>query len=424
MYANGVSLSARKQELHTIWNDEKCGAFSFFRESRVITHRLVSQEDPLVMAKRKSIDGAIVRRVSSKQFVLAVRSPLSSTRRAVGAPKSTALLGELRKMILKARQGVAHAVDAGLTTLYWHIGRRIHQDILQSERGEYGERIVAVLSEKLESEFGRGFGTRNLFRMIRFAEVFPDDRIVSALRTQLGWTHFKAIIPMTDPIKRDFYSQLCRVERWSTRTLEKKIGAMLFERSALSKKPAKLAAMELKQLRLRDKVTPDIVFRDPYILDFLGLKDTYSEKDAESAILREMESFILELGVGFCFVARQQRMQIDDRDYYLDLLFYHRSMRRLIAIELKMGKFEAEDKGQMELYLSWLRKHACQTGEAAPLGMILCAGKRDEHIELLELQKSGIHVASYKLNVLPKEKIQRKFRQAVRLVRLKSEKNA
>jgi predicted nuclease of restriction endonuclease-like (RecB) superfamily len=271
------------------------------------------------------------------------------------------------------------------------VGRRIRQDILKEKRADYGGQIVASLSRQLEAEFGRGFSRRNLFNMVRFAEVFPDFEIVTALRTQLGWTHFRQVIPIDDPLKRHFYAEMCRIERWSTRTLEKKIGSMLYERTALSRKPAKLAELELQQLRDEDKLTPDLVFRDPYILDFLGLKDTYAERDLEAAILREMEAFILELGVGFCFVARQQRMQVDDRDYYLDLLFYHRKLRRLIAIDLKLGKFEAADKGQMELYLGWLKRHACEPDEAEPLGMILCAGKSEEHIALLELQQSGIH---------------------------------
>jgi predicted nuclease of restriction endonuclease-like (RecB) superfamily len=301
------------------------------------------------------------------------------------------------------------------------VGRRVRQDILREKRAEYGEQIVSALSAQLELEFGRGFGEKNLRRMIQFAEAFPDEKIVAALRRQLGWTHFKAIIPMTDPLKRDFYAEMCRIVRWSTRTLEKKIGSMLFERTALSRKPSKLAEMELNQLREADKITPDLVFRDPYILDFLGLKDTYAEKDLEAAILREMEAFILELGVGFCFVARQQRMQIDDRDYYLDLLFYHRKLRRLIAIDLKIGKFEAADKGQMELYLGWLKRYACEPGDAEPLGMILCAGKSEEHIALLELQKSGIHVASYWTDALPKKELERKLHEAVRLARARLE---
>jgi len=346
-----------------------------------------------------------------------------STRRtevvALPAKRLTVLLADVRELILHAREGVARAVDAGLTTLYWHVGQRIRQDILKEKRAEYGEQIVSALSAQLEQEYGRGFGTRNLFRMVRFAEVFPDPKIVSALRTQLGWTHFRAIIALDDPLKRDFYAEMCRLEGWSTRTLEKKISSMLYERTALSRKPDKLIRQELKQLREEDKVTPDLIFRDPYILDFLGLKDTYGEKDVEAAILREMESFILELGVGFCFVARQQRMQIDYRDYYLDLLFYHRKLRRLIAIDLKIGQFEAADKGQMELYLGWLKRHACEPDEAAPLGMILCAGKSTEHIALLELQRSGIHVASYWTELLPKKELERKLHEAVRRARMR-----
>jgi len=247
--------------------------------------------------------------------------------------------------------------------------------------------------------------------------VFPDIKIVQALTAQLGWTHFAQIIYLDDQLKRDFYAEMCRVEGWSTRTLEAKIQSMLFERTALSRKPAKLAELELKRLREEDRLSPDLVFRDPYILDFLGLKDSYAEKDVEAAILREMEAFILELGVGFCFVGRQFRMQIDNRDYYLDLLFYHRILRRLIAVELKLGSFDAADKGQMELYLAWLKRYEQREGEAAPLGIILCAGKREEHVELLETEKSGIHVATYLTKLLPKAELERKLHEAVRLAR-------
>ena len=332
-----------------------------------------------------------------------------------------ALLADLRELILHARESVARAVDSGLTTLYWHVGRRIRQDILKEKRADYGRQIVAALGRQLENEFGRGFGEKNLRRMTRFAEVFPDWEIVASLMRQLTWTHFIQLMPLDKPLEREFYAEMCRVERWSIRTLQHKINGMLYERTALSRKPAKLAALELKQLRDEDKVTPDLIFRDPYILDFLGLKDTYAEKDLEAAILREMEAFILELGVGFCFVARQQRMQVDDRDYYLDLLFYHRKLRRLIAIDLKLGKFEAADKGQMELYLGWLKRYACEPDEAEPLGMILCAGKSEEHIALLELQNSGIHVASYWTDALPREELERKLHEAVRLARVRLE---
>jgi predicted nuclease of restriction endonuclease-like (RecB) superfamily len=190
--------------------------------------------------------------------------------------------------------------------------------------------------------------------MIQFSEAFPEQAIVQTLSAQLGWSHFVELLGISDPLARDFYAELCRVERWTVRTLRDKIRGMLFERTALSKKPAALARQELAKLRDEDRLTPDLVFRDPYVLDFLGLKDTYSESDLETAILRELESFLLELGVGFAFVARQVRIIIDGEDHHLDLLFYHRRLRRLVAVDLKLGKFEAAYKGQMELYLRWL----------------------------------------------------------------------
>ncbi|MEI6779906.1 MAG: PDDEXK nuclease domain-containing protein [Verrucomicrobiota bacterium] len=335
------------------------------------------------------------------------------------APTPVALLADVRHLIVATREGVARAVNTGLVSLYWQIGRRIREDILKSKRAAYGEEILPTLSAKLVVEFGRGFSARNLANMVRFAEVFSDPKILQALTAKLTWTHFTLLIPIEDQLKREFYAEMCRIELWNTRTLNKKIGSMLFERTALSRKPAKLAEMEIKKLREEDKLTPDLVFRDPYILDFLGLKDTYAEKDIEAAILREMEAFILELGVGFAFLARQKRMQIGHKDYYLDLLFYHRKLRRLVAIDLKLGEFEAADKGQMELYLNWLKKHEQSSDEEEPLGIILCAGKDQEHVELLEMEKSGIHVASYLTKMLPKKELERKLHQAVRLARLR-----
>ena len=355
--------------------------------------------------------------MSSKPSKTPARRPAKKAEK----PSADSLLAELREMILQARADVARAVDSGLVTLYWHVGRRIRQDILKEKRAEYGERTVAALGRQLEREFGRGFSTKSLWHMTRFAEAFPDEQIVSALRRQLSWTHFKAVIYLDDPLKRDFYAEMCRIEKWNTRTLQKKIGSMLFERTALSKKPDKLIRQELAELREADRLSPDLVFRDPYFLDFLGLKDTYAEKDLEAAILREIESFILELGVGFCFVARQKRMQIDDEDYHLDLLFYHRKLRRLVAVDLKLRNFEAGDKGQMELYLNWLKRYESEPGEDDPLGIILCAGQRTQHVQLLELHKSGIHVASYWTKVLPKKLLERKLHDAVRLARARLE---
>jgi predicted nuclease of restriction endonuclease-like (RecB) superfamily len=233
----------------------------------------------------------------------------------------------------------------------------------------------------------------------------------------LSWTHFLALLPLKDPLQREFYAQMCRIEGWSVRALRQKIDSMLFERTALSRKPDDLIRQELAMLRTEDRLTPDLVFRDPYLLDFLGLHDHYLEKDLEDAILREIEAFLLEFGAGFTFVARQKRIVIDDDDYYLDLLLFHRGLRRLVAVELKLGDFKPAHKGQMELYLRWLAKHELQPGEDLPIGLILCAGKKEETIELLELEQSQIRVAEYLLALPPKEELVRKLHTAIRRAR-------
>jgi predicted nuclease of restriction endonuclease-like (RecB) superfamily len=330
---------------------------------------------------------------------------------------SRSLLRDVRELILAARSRVAQSVDASLTMLYWQVGIRIRREILQGKRARYGEKVVAAVATRLEVEFGRGFGEKNLRRMVQFAEKFPDEQIVAALLRQLGWTHFTLLLPIKDSLRREFYAEMCRIERWNTRTLQKKIQSMLFERTALSRHPEQLAQVEIKALRERDKLTPDLVFRDPYFLDFLGLKDVYAERDLEMAILREMESFILELGTGFAFLERQKRMMVDGIDYYLDLLFFHRDLRRLVAIELKIGEFQPGDKGQMELYLRWLDRHERKDDEATPIGLILCAGKRQETIELLDLDSSGIKVSSYWTEALPKAALESKLHEATRLAR-------
>ena len=336
---------------------------------------------------------------------------------SLSVPGSPAMVAEVRELILTARQQLAQVVNAGLTMLYWQIGMRVRKDILREKRAEYGKEIAQTLSAQLTAEFGRGYSQRNLEGMVRFAEVFPDPKIVSSLMTQLGWSHFVCIVALKDDLKRDFYAEMCRIERWSVRTLRQKIGSMLYERTALSKKPDKLIRQELDGLRAEDKLTPDLVFQDPYILDFLGLKDTYSEKDLESALLREIERFLLELGVGFAFVERQKRITLDGDDYYMDLLFFHRRLRRLVVIELKLEDFKPADAGQVELYLRWLDRHERQPGEESPLAIILCAGKKRETVEYLDLGRSGIHVAEYLTELPPREVLRERFHQALTAAR-------
>ncbi|MGS0741779.1 PDDEXK nuclease domain-containing protein [Glaciimonas sp. GG7] len=337
---------------------------------------------------------------------------------------TTTLVGDIRSLINEAKIGLAATVNSTLTLLYWRIGQRIHTEVLKGGRAEYGGQIVANLAQQLEAEQGRGFSTKNLRHMLRFSEVFPNTEIVSTLSRQLAWSHFLEIIYMKDDLKRDFYAEMCRLERWSVRTLRQRVGSMLFERTALSRKPDELIQQELATLRESDLLSPALVLKDPYILDFLGLQDRHLEKDLEDAILRELENFLLELGAGFTFVARQKRLQIDNDDFYIDLLFYNRRLKRLVAIELKLGDFEAAHKSQMELYLRWLAKHEQEPGEAPPLGIILCTGKKREQIELLELDQTGIHVAEYLTGLPPRQLLEQKLHEAVALSKARIENRA
>ena len=318
---------------------------------------------------------------------------------------TTSLVSDIKTLIEQSKQHVSVAVNATITMLYWNIGSRINNEIGNKDHAEkYGKQIVATLWRQLESEYGASFSEKNLRRMMQFATVFADEKIVVSLIRQFSWTHFLAVIPIEDPIKRMFYIEMCKIEKWSVRTFRERIQSMLYERTAISKKPEETIKNELQQLNSTNIITPDLVFRDPYFLGFLGLKDTYSEKDLESAIVAELQRFITELGNDFAFLARQKRLMIDNRDYYIDLLFYHRRLKCLIAIDLKIGEFDAAHKGEMELYLGYLEKYESVEGENPPIGLILCTGKNPDHIELLQLHKSNIKVADY-FTILPAKEI-------------------
>ncbi|MBG2640416.1 DUF1016 family protein [Klebsiella michiganensis] len=341
---------------------------------------------------------------------------------SVSAPAAPpALLGDIRALIEASRQRVASAVNAELTLLFWRIGQRIHTEVLAGPRAGYGDEILPTLAAQLVRDYGRSFADKNLRRMVQFAATFSDEPIVVTLSRQLSWSHFVALLPLKDPLQRDYYVQMASAERWSVRTLRERIDSMLYERTALSKKPDETITQELAAMRDAQRMSPALVMRDPYILDFLGLRDTWQEGDLEAAIIREMESFLLELGAGFSFLARQKRIQIDDEDFHLDLLFYNRKLRRLVAVELKIGEFKAAYKGQMELYLRWLDKHEREPEEASPLGIILCTGKKSEQIELLELDKSGIHVAEYLTTLPPRAVLGERLQQATERARLQIE---
>ena len=266
------------------------------------------------------------------------------------------------------------------------------------------KKIVASLSRQLREEYGaKGFDEKNIRRMMQFAQEFPKEQIVASVMRQLSWTHILQVLPIKNELQREFYLTLATSERWSVRQLRKEIDGMLYERTAISGKPDEIIKKELTTLRDDNMLTPDLVFKNPYFLEFTGLKGMYSERDLEDSLVAHLEQFIIELGNGFSFVARQKRMIIDGEDFYLDLLFYHRRLHRLIAIDLKLGRFKAQYKGQMELYLRWLEKNEMEPGEESPLGLLLCTEGSEEQIELLQLDKSGIKVAQYLTELPPRD---------------------
>lgn len=341
-----------------------------------------------------------------------------STRAVQGitsAKQTDTLLTELRGLIESARQHVVQTANATLTMLYWHIGQRIRYEVLKEQRAEYGEEILPTLSAKLVQDYGQGFSARNLARMVQFAGAFADEQMVAALPQQLSWSHFVEILSLKQPLEREYYAELCRAERWSVRTLRERIASQLYLRTAIAKKPENIIESEINHLREGGQMTPDLVFRDPYMLDFLGLPHDYNERELEDAILHEMERFLLELGVGFTFVARQKRISVGADDFYLDLLFFHRHLRRLVAVELKLEKFQPAHKGQMELYLRWLDKHDRAEGEEPPIGLILCAAKDAEQVELMDLRTSNIRIAEYLEHIPDMKALRKQLHRAVEL---------
>jgi predicted nuclease of restriction endonuclease-like (RecB) superfamily len=317
-----------------------------------------------------------------------------------GKVKTTekSLISELSKLIDRSKEQVVIQANSALTLLFWDIGTRINKEILQHKRADYGKQIVSTLSTQLSEKYGRNFEEKNLRRMLQFAEQFNDFEIVVTVSRQLTWSHFLLLLPLKTYEAQLFYVQIISEQALSVRELRKQINTKAFERTAIA---------NLQNVSGNLSILNS--FKDPYILDFLSLHDTYLEKDLEAAILRDLETFILELGKGFAFVDRQKRMIIDGEDFYLDLLFYHRTLKRLVAIELKLGKFEAQHKGQMELYLKWLDRYEKQDGELPPVGLILCAESSREQIELLEMHKDGIVVAEYWTELPSKKQLEQKI---------------
>ena len=341
-------------------------------------------------------------------------SKIEKNNQIVAQAAQQSLIQDLRQIIEQARSHVAATANYELTMMYWHIGERINREVLDNQRAEYGKQIVATVSRQLQTEFDiKGLDEKNVRRMMQFAQEFPDEQIVVTASRQLSWSHFVEILPLKDDLQREFYLTFAASERWSVRQLRKEIDGMLFERTAISGKPDEFIKKELSTLRDDHVMSPDLVFKSPYFLEFTGLKGFYSEKTLEDCLLAHLEQFIIELGNGFSFVARQKRMIIDGEDFKLDLLFYHRRLHRLIAIDLKKGRFKAEYKGQMELYLRWLEANEMEPGEEPPLGLLLCTEGSEEQIELLQLDKAGIKVAQYLTELPPRHVLMQQIQKSL-----------
>jgi predicted nuclease of restriction endonuclease-like (RecB) superfamily len=308
------------------------------------------------------------------------------------------LFDELVVLIESSKKRVNRTVNGELNLLFWQIGKRINEEILQNNRAEYGKQVVLTIAEKLTAKYGRNFEVRNLRRMMQFATSMNDIKIVSPLAPQLTWSHVIELLSVKTLDGRIFYANRAIEENWSKRELRKQIELKAFERTEIANFQLKSESNDLFN-----------TFKDPYVLDFLNLKNSFIENDLESAILKDLESFILELGKGFAFMERQKRIIIDGEDFYLDLLFYNRNLKRLVAIELKLGKFQAQFKGQMELYLKWLNRYEKAEDEKEPIGLILCAESNKEQIELLEMHKDGIMVAEYWTVMPPKKELEQKL---------------
>jgi predicted nuclease of restriction endonuclease-like (RecB) superfamily len=331
------------------------------------------------------------------------------------------LFNDVRQFIETARMQVARYANSASVMLYWQIGHRINQDILKNARAEYGEKVISEIAKFLKEHYGSAFDRYNLSRMVRFAKIYSEPQIVVTLSQQLTWSHFVKLIIIDDSLKRDFYTEMCRLQGWTVRGLREKIDSMLYERTAIAKQPEPVIKAELKKLKQGDLTNPDLYLQDPCVLKLLYPHQITSERKLEAAILHDLQIFIQDMGSDFCFLAKQKKMSTEKNDRFLDLLFFHRGMRRLIAIELKFSAFQPEHAGQMEWYLKWLDKHEKRPGEEKPLGIIICSDKDQEDVELMELGKNGIHVTQYLTELPPKEILEKRLKKVIEIAREKYE---
>ena len=308
------------------------------------------------------------------------------------------LFDEISTLIEQSRRTMYAYASSTTVLLFWKIGRRINYGVLENKRADYGKQIVSHLATQLTAKYGSSFEVRNLRRMMQFSEQFADFEIVSHPATQLSWACFVEILPLKTTEAKLFYLNEAARGLMGRNDIRDMIRRKAYERKEIAD----------SQISSGSPIPPG-TFKDPYLFDVLGIKDEYIEADVEEAILRELEKFILEFGKGFAFVERQKRMIVDGHDRTLDLLFYNRYLKRLVAVEVKYGRFDARDSGQLKLYLKWLNRYERQEGENEPIGLILCSEAGREEVELLEMDKDGILVAEYWTTLPPKAEFEQKI---------------
>ena len=328
------------------------------------------------------------------------------------------LYNDICDIIDNERNKIAVYINAKICLTNWHIGKRINDEILFNRRADYGQQIVRKLSQKLTERYGKGWSEKKLRHCLRSAETFSEDEIITATQKQLSWTHLKTLMYIKNPLERQFYMLMCCNEHWDTRTLDENIDKQLYLRTAISHNTEELIKSELEKVESVNQLQPDLIFRSTYFLDMLGLPDVFSEKELETAIINQIEEFIRELGCDFSFICRQKRLTIDSTDYYIDLLFFNRELKRLVAIDLKLGKFKPEYEGQMLLYLRYLNRNERKEWEESPIGLILCSEGNTEHIEYLMLNDNpNIKVAQYYTKLPDKKVLSEKLKKAIAIAK-------
>ena len=328
------------------------------------------------------------------------------------------LFSDVCSIIEGTRNRIATYLNTEVCMTNWYVGKRIKEDVLKNQRAEYGQQILKNLASRLSEKYGTGWGVGKLKHCVRSAYLFTEEEIGYAVRSQLTWTHLRSLMGVKDELARTFYMEMCRMEHWDTRTLDDKIDTQLYERTAISRRPEEVINRELQNVKETNTLVPDLVFRSSYLLDILGLPDTFSEKDLEDAILSQIQLFIKEFGSDFAFLDRQKRITVDSVDYYIDLLFFHRGLKRLVVVDLKLGKFKPEYEGQMLLYLRYLNKNERREGEESPIGLILCSEGNTEHIEYLMLEEdSPIRVAQYYTKLPDKKLLSEKLQRAIAIAK-------